>query len=191
MTSKAVRPSFGSSVPPSSQFGMLPYSSLRKISSGSKYFLSSAAAMRNAHVTVETLYNTVNFCWSTHKRHSIARPKGRGMGCLFVSSKGNILCRLIKIELYKIFAIINRAIKGLHCTWITFLLFKKSKRAEKYNTAGQNEVFNWLCCCRPEVTIPFRSASGGDHDRGSVPYFRQKITIDFIVSKVVHSRGSV
>ena len=32
-----------------------------------------------------------------------------------VSSKGNILCRLIKIELYKIFAIINRAIKGLHC----------------------------------------------------------------------------
>ena len=32
--------------------------------------------------TVETLYNTVNFCWSTHKRHSIARPKGRGMGCL-------------------------------------------------------------------------------------------------------------
>ena len=33
-------------------------------------------------VTVETLYNTVNFCWNTHKRHSIARPKGRGMGCL-------------------------------------------------------------------------------------------------------------
>ena len=33
----------------------------------------------------------------------------------FVSSKGNILCRLVKIELYKIFAIINRAIKGLHC----------------------------------------------------------------------------
>ena len=32
--------------------------------------------------TVETLYNTINFCWSTHKRHSIARPKGRGMGCL-------------------------------------------------------------------------------------------------------------
>ena len=34
-----------------------------------------------------------------------------------MSSKGNILCRLIKIELYKIFAIINRAIKGLHCTF--------------------------------------------------------------------------
>ena len=34
----------------------------------------------------------------------------------FVSSKGNILCRLIKIELYKIFTIINCVIKGLHCT---------------------------------------------------------------------------
>ena len=34
----------------------------------------------------------------------------------FVSSKGNILCRLINIELYKIFALINRAIKGLYCT---------------------------------------------------------------------------
>ena len=34
----------------------------------------------------------------------------------FVSSKGNILYRLINIELYKILAIINRAIKGLHCT---------------------------------------------------------------------------
>ena len=32
--------------------------------------------------TVETLYSTINFCWSTHKRHSIARPKGWGMGCL-------------------------------------------------------------------------------------------------------------
>ena len=33
----------------------------------------------------------------------------------FVSSKDNILCRLINMELYEIFAMINRAIKGLHC----------------------------------------------------------------------------
>ena len=39
----------------------------------------------------------------------------------FVSSKGNILCRLVKIELYEIFAIINRAIKGLHCTLVRTL----------------------------------------------------------------------
>ena len=84
---------------------------------------------RNMKITVETLYNTVNLCWSTHKGHSIARPKGRGMGCLlwvsFVSSKGNIFCWLIKIELYKIFAIINRAIKGLHCN--SYLLSSQSR----------------------------------------------------------------
>ena len=42
-------------------------------------------------------------------------PERARYGVSFVSSKGNILCRLVKIELYKIFAIINRAIKGLHC----------------------------------------------------------------------------
>ena len=36
----------------------------------------------------------------------------------FVSSKGNILCRLIIIQLYEIFAQINRAIKGLHCNYV-------------------------------------------------------------------------
>ena len=37
--------------------------------------------------TVETLYNTVNFCWSTHKRHSIARPKCEVWG-VFCEFKG-------------------------------------------------------------------------------------------------------
>ena len=63
---------------------------------------------------VETLYNTINFCWSTHKRHSIARPKGRGMGCILWVQRATYY-KLIDIELYEIFAIINRAIKGLHC----------------------------------------------------------------------------
>ena len=44
-------------------------------------------------------------------------PERARYGVSFVSSKGNMLCRLVKIELYKIFAIINRAIKGLHCMW--------------------------------------------------------------------------
>ena len=43
-------------------------------------------------------------------------PERARYGVSFVSSKGNILCRLVNIQLYKIFAIINRAIKGLHCT---------------------------------------------------------------------------
>ena len=51
----------------------------------------------------------------------------------FVSSKGNILCRLINIELYKIFAIINRAIKGLHCILIV-------PPSPKSQTRTQSEV---------------------------------------------------
>ena len=79
------------------------------------FHLSDRPAYTIICITVETLYNTINFCWSTHKRHSIARPKGQGMECLLWVQRA-IYCRLINIELYKIFALINRAIKGLHCT---------------------------------------------------------------------------
>ena len=43
--------------------------------------------MTSESITVETLYNTVNFCWSTHKRHSIARWKG-GVWSVFCEFKG-------------------------------------------------------------------------------------------------------
>ena len=53
----------------------------------------------------------------------------------FVSSKGNILCRLIKIELYKIFAIINRAIKGLHCiVCVTMMTILHADMTQAANT---------------------------------------------------------
>ena len=51
--------------------------------------------------TVETLYNTVNFCWSTHKRHSIARPKGRGMGCLLWVQRTTYCVDLSKLSSIK------------------------------------------------------------------------------------------
>ena len=51
--------------------------------------------------TVETLYNTVNFCWSTHKRHSIARPKGRGMGCLLWVQRATYSVDLSKLSSIK------------------------------------------------------------------------------------------
>ena len=51
--------------------------------------------------TVETLYNTVNFCWSTHKRHSIARPKGRGMGCLLWVQRATYCIDLSKLSSIK------------------------------------------------------------------------------------------
>ena len=51
--------------------------------------------------TVETLYNTVNFCWSTHKGHSIARPKGRGMGCLLWVQRATYCVDLSKLSFIK------------------------------------------------------------------------------------------
>ena len=51
--------------------------------------------------TVGTLYNTVNFCWNTHKRHSIARPKGRGMGCLLWVQRATYCVDLSKLSSIK------------------------------------------------------------------------------------------
>ena len=51
--------------------------------------------------TVETLYNTINFCWNTHKRHSIARPKGRGMGCLLWVQRATYCVDLSKLSSMK------------------------------------------------------------------------------------------
>ena len=82
------------------------------------FWLTEALRHTHTHIyiyTVETLYNTINFCWSTDKKTLHSSPERARYGVSFVSSKGNILFRLINIELYKIFAIINRAIKGLHC----------------------------------------------------------------------------
>ena len=53
------------------------------------------------YVTVETLYNTVNFCWNTHKRHSIARLKGRGMGCLLWVQRATYCVDLSKLSSIK------------------------------------------------------------------------------------------
>ena len=57
----------------------------RDVTPGHYQWSSISFALSHWHIigdTVETLYNTINFCWNNHKRHSIARPKGRGMGCL-------------------------------------------------------------------------------------------------------------
>ena len=74
----------------------------------------------------------------------------------FVSSKGNILCRLIKIELYKIFAIINRAIKGLHC--ITNLSFTEGIfPAELLKLHKFYHCIKIMILCFSTTTDPYRS----------------------------------
>ena len=85
------------------------------------------------------------------------------MSC--VSSKGNILCRLINIELYKIFAIINRAIKGLHCnildckTQYTYLASYPGYFWEPHwKSMGLPEIsrVTWQVCLKLSVHVPLR-----------------------------------
>ena len=66
-------------------------------------------------------------------------PERARYGVSFVSSKGNIFCRLIKIELYKIFAIINRAIRGLHCMY--FFIITLSALINNYLSARWKLIF--------------------------------------------------
>ena len=66
-----------------------------------KTFPWKRGCWRHFAITVETLYNTINFWWSTHKRHSIARPKGRGMGCLLWVQRATYCVDLSKLSSIK------------------------------------------------------------------------------------------
>ena len=63
----------------------------------------------------------------------------------FVSSKGNILCRLIIIELYEIFALIIRAIKGLHCKYTWSRSHNHNKKKAQLNCAHISWEILYLC----------------------------------------------
>ena len=85
-------------------------------------------------------------------------PERARYGVSFVSSKGNIFCRLIKIELYKIFAIINRAIKGLHCIWMSFVILMTDLGPTFPRIAELFAVsyHNCLCCHETRGLIQYR-----------------------------------
>ena len=85
-------------------------------------------------------------------------PERARYGVSFVSSKGNILCRLVKIELYKIFAIINRAIKGLHCNLSINSLSSSEWVSEwviMFNClfGGQRSLSSRRCGCNLKLVI--------------------------------------
>ena len=70
--------------------------------------------------TVQCRYNAVNFLRNIHKRHPIARPWGRGMGCrLWVNHLIDILPEFL--QLYMQYLIISdRVIAALNCiVWVT------------------------------------------------------------------------
>ena len=103
--------------------------------------------------TVETFYNTGQFLLKYSQKTLHSSPERARYGVSFVSSKGNILCRLVKIELYKIFAIINRAIKGLHCISIANALgrgyyisvLRMYEYIDKYQTMTKQNKARTVC----------------------------------------------
>ena len=65
--------------------------------------------------TVRCRYNAVNFLTNIHKRHPIARPLGRGMGCLlWIQRLIDTLSQFLQLFMQYL-TILDRAITALHC----------------------------------------------------------------------------
>ena len=58
------------------------------------YTFDRVMARPHFKLLFKPLYNTINFLQNTHKRHSIARPRGRGMECIceFILESINCAC---------------------------------------------------------------------------------------------------
>ena len=71
----------------------------------------------NEYNTVQCRYNAVNFPSNIHKRHPIARPLGRGMGCLWW--KQHLIDNVPQfLELFMCYlTILGRVITALDCIW--------------------------------------------------------------------------
>ena len=70
----------------------------------------------HAQNTVRCRYNAVNFLKNINKRHPIARPLGRGMGCLlWIQHLIDILPQFLQL-LMQYFTILHRIITALDCT---------------------------------------------------------------------------
>ena len=129
----------------------------------------------------------------------------------FVSSKDNILWRLIKIELYKIFAMMNRAIKGLHCIeewqkmWINlyvsknkFSITRVTRRSENDNTpqpldqwTNSSFIGHQVGNCKSfTLTHYFADLSAMHRGRRSIPlciqHHIQLTSLSFQVSQTSH-----
>ena len=78
------------------------------------YIASSRWGKHVSWHTVRCRYNGVNFLQNPHKRHPIARPLGRNMGCLlWINTLIYIPPQLLKW--YMQYVTLDRIIMGLHC----------------------------------------------------------------------------
>ena len=66
--------------------------------------------------TVRCRYNAVNFITNIHKRHPMARPLGRGMGCLlWIQHLIDIMSQFLQLLMQNL-TILDRVITALDCT---------------------------------------------------------------------------
>ena len=80
------------------------------------HFSSVCVTVTEPHNTLRCRYNAVNFLKNIHKRHPIARPLGRGMGCLlWIHHLIHILPEFLQLFMQYI-TIHDRVITALHCT---------------------------------------------------------------------------
>ena len=90
------------------------YYCLNKQATSAKKWDVSALLWRYLN-TVWCRYNAVNFLKNIHKRHPIARPLGRGMGCLLgIHHLSDILPEFLQSFMQSL-AILDRVITALDC----------------------------------------------------------------------------
>ena len=75
--------------------------------------------------TVRCRYNAVNFITNIHKRHPMARPLGRGMGCLlWIQHLIDIMSQFLQLLMQNL-TILDRVITALDC--IVYVMYMHQK----------------------------------------------------------------
>ena len=85
-------------------------------------------------------YNAVNFLTNIRKRHPIARPLGRGMGCLlWIQHLIDTLSQFLQLFMQYL-TILDRVITALHCIYI----YIERERLNKISTGivRKKHIFN-------------------------------------------------
>ena len=78
--------------------------------------VKQSGRMRTIEYTVRCRFNAVNYLTNIHKRHPIARPTGRGMGCvLWIRHLIDILPQFLQIYM-QCLTKLDRVITALICT---------------------------------------------------------------------------
>ena len=131
----------------------------------------------NKRNTVQCRYNAVNFPSNIHKRHPIARPLGRGMGCLLWIQ--HLIDNVPQfLELFMCYlTILGRVITALDCTgnWLLPLQWRHNERDGISNHQPNACLLNRLFRRRSKKTSKFYVTSlseGNSAMAGEFPAYR-------------------